>query len=496
MLGDNPAFSLLLLSALMIFWLLPLSSFLMLRGQRDRNASIWFAGAWLYAIVVTMFAFTSRLPAWLSGPGLLLLATTSVLCFLEAMRREWAPQEPAPLRAYAALAGLEFVLLLALQFWRADLFLHWGRMVHLLLVAVLDLVVAVIALKVRRRTGGRALYMVAAVFLMFVCANFIRSMEVAFTGSYSELRSFTWTASLGVLTNYLGGIFYCYGYWGFVTEKVRDKEMAALDQAVRAREEERIAQERKAAAEETLATRNAMMEQVASMGKMAQAGALSASLAHEISQPLSSALLNVEQALFFAGQGQGSPHLGPLLEQARGETMRASDSLRRVKEMFRAGAPRRSPVQPDDVVRFAVAMMERQLTEQGIRLELDLQADHHVMLSPGELEHVLLNLLSNAVEALSGQPEALRQIEVATRQEGGRFELYFQDHGPGVEGALAERIFDMRYTTKSANTGLGLWLARYIVERHLGRIWLEQQAADSEGGGPRGALFRVSLPLA
>jgi signal transduction histidine kinase len=464
---EHPSFALLLISGLLIFWLIPISSYLMLRGQRDRNAEIWFSGAWIYALVVTLFVFGAGLPRWLAGPVTQTLVVVSVLCFLEALRRELG-NAPAPNRIYAGLALGDLLLLLGLQ--QLDLYLDWGRGFNLLLIGAIDLAVAGWALRVRQLKGGRALIIVAAVFLIFALVNLIRAGEVMITGHYAELRSFTWTANLGLLVNYLGGIFYCYGYWGFVIEKGRSKQEAAIEQAVLARERQRIA-------EETLTERNAMMEQVASMGRMAQSGALTASLSHEISQPLSTVLLNVQQALEVAGSPTpGRQDLQPLLELARDETLRAAHCLQQVKSMFRSGPPNRNLIRVNEVVRFVAAIMESHLRGAGISLNLDLAEADPVVFSAGELEHVLLNLLHNSIEAIKAAAPGPRRIEIRTWRNHGRLSMSVRDSGNGISESMAERIFDMQFSTRPDGMGMGLWLARFIMERHEGHIRLDPNA--------------------
>ena len=482
----HPSTILLFFSGLLIFWMLPLSSWAMLKGQRDRNAQIWFMGAWLYALVATSFVFVGLLPALVSGPLTALMSTASVLCFIEALRREIS-QRPTPWHLYSAVLLLEGALVVLLH--EIGQFSVAGRTLHLGLIGLLDLLMVVLALRVRRQQGGRALYMVALVFAVFVVSNFARVLEVLLTGQFSELRSFSPVANFGLLTNYLGGIFYCYGYWGFVIEKTRTRQVEAAEQAVLAREREAMAQERERLTAQTLIERNALMERVASMGKLAQSGALSASLTHEFSQPLASMLLNVEQALAFAQANEPLNRVIPLLTRTHSETLRAAETLKRVKTMFQPAPLQLAPIAPDEVVRLVGALMESPLKQAGVVLRLELQGPPSVLFSPGELEHVLLNLMHNSLEAMTAARTPQACILIRTWQDGASWRLSLHDNGPGVVPTLADSLFAIGLSSKPGNMGLGLWLARFIMERHGGQIWLDPQADRV------GAHFQICQPL-
>jgi two-component system sensor kinase FixL len=211
---------------------------------------------------------------------------------------------------------------------------------------------------------------------------------------------------------------------------------------------------------------------VASMGKLAQSGALSAALAHEFSQPLSSILLNVQQSLVLLQDPANAPALPPLLARVESETLRAAETLKQVKAMFRTGPPKLTPVNPNEVLGFVVAMMERSLREAGVAVEVAQDARGTVMFSKGQLEHVLLNLLHNAMQALRSCEGAKRRIRVRTWDEGGQVQVAVHDNGPGIAATLQDSIFNLSFSTKRQNMGMGLWLARYLMERHDGRIWL------------------------
>ena len=238
----------------------------------------------------------------------------------------------------------------------------------------------------------------------------------------------------------------------------------------------------------TLAERHALMEQVASLGQMAQAGALMASLTHQISQPLTALLLNVQQALVFAEGGSGDDRVPPLLREAESATLRLSEQLRQLRHMFANPGIGHTPAPGDALVSLAAAMMKRHLDDAQIELVLQLGGGP-AQLSDKGLEHVLLNLLHNSLHAFRTHAPARRRIDVCTWTVEGQYRMAFTSSLPASAYGEGTQLFELHGGEAPHPWALGLWLARFIVERQLGRIILDPAAAD-------GLCVQVSLPLA
>lgn len=480
----HPGVQLLLISGLFIFWLIPLSSWLMLSGQRDRHAALWFAGTGLYALTATLFVFGRTLPAFFSGPLTNALSFASVLFMVESMRRE-VSDAPTPRLLYATTAACFLACMSIFQSWG-----HYatvGRVTASVLLAVVEIVLVLLINRVRRLHQSRALWVVMAMFMVYVLMNLTRVAEFLLYQRYSLLLDFTPVANASLVISYLSVIFYCYGYWGFVVEKSRRNLVRATEQAVLARERENLALQREEMARENLRERTSMMERLALIGKHAQSGALSASIAHEINQPLAAIQLNVEMARRRVQSASGDDSLVPLLQRIADDNQRAASIVRNVRALFSQQQPALKNQVLDDLVRFVAEVMRKRLDHAGVELSLDLHTPTPFAFAAGEMEHVLMNLLDNAIDAL--QPVAPpRCVNIRTWQEPAAVVLCIHDNGPGVPVAQRERIFELSQTSKKHGMGVGLWLARYIVARHGGAMELDAQCET-------GARFVLRLPL-
>lgn len=480
----NPGTQLFFFSGLIIFWLIPLSSWAMLRGQRDSNANLWFAGTALYSVVVSLFVFSPHFPLWVRGPLISALSGLSVLCLTESLRRElWG--KPTPWAVYAAVVLLWFVTILV--FFEVDLD-PLGRAVHLVAISLLEFYVLYLANRVRRQHGSRALWVVIATIGAFALSNLSRVLEFALTGRFALLQDFTLAGSAALVMNYVSAIFYCYGYWGFVVEKGRQRLLTANEQVVLARTAEAHALAREQVSQELLQERTALMARLSATGKMAQSGALSATLAHEINQPLASIQLNVEEAQRLVHERGATELLERLLGRIQHDNQRAATIVQRVRALFSPGQVQLQSQVVDDLVRFVVSLLDARLRQEGVALHLTLDAAAPFQFSSGELEHALLNLLDNALQALRQVNEMGRRIDICTWRADGQVHLAVSDNGPGVPESLRAHVFELSASgSHSQGMGLGLWLARYIAERHGGTIELDAQHSP-------GARFVMHLP--
>ena len=480
----HPAAQLLLLSALMIFWLIPLSSWLMLSGQRDRNANLWFFGTGMYSVAVSLFVFNRVITPVLYGPMLSALALLAVLLLVESMRRE-LPLKPVQLWRYGLVALAYFALLVAL--FRLDVSAPHVQVMHWLVLSALEIYMVVLCNRVRRKHRSQALWVVMAMFSIFVLSNLSRVAEWWQTGRISQLLDFTAVSNVALMVNNLSAIFYCYGYWGFVLEKNRELLVTTTEQTVMAREAERQSSERERLTREAWRERTELMERLTLIGRQAQAGAMSASIAHEVNQPLAAIQLNVEEAQRMAKDCPSSEGLQRLLVRIEADNQRAAEIVQRVRALFNQSQVRLRIQVIDDMVRFVTDMLRRRIQSEAVKINLSLKAPQPFEYASGEVEHVLMNLLENALDALSALPPHQRQIDIATWEEPGWVMVSVADNGPGIAADQRERIFDLYQTSKPQGLGLGLWLAYYIVERHGAQLVLDTAHAP-------GARFVLRLP--
>lgn len=224
-------------------------------------------------------------------------------------------------------------------------------------------------------------------------------------------------------------------------------------------------------------------EEMERASRLATIGEIVSGVAHELNNPLTSVLGFAELASRSAAAGAVREEL----ELIRREALRARNIVRDLLFIARPGTPERKPFTLEDVVGHVVRLREREWRQHGLRSEVDVAVRRPVLGSEAQVTQVLLNLVTNAEQALEGRTEPCLWVRVW--EEGDVAVVEVGDNGPGVPPEARARIFEPFFTTKKGRgTGLGLSLSRSIVESHGGRIWLE------EGDGA--TRFRFSLPLA
>jgi signal transduction histidine kinase len=215
-----------------------------------------------------------------------------------------------------------------------------------------------------------------------------------------------------------------------------------------------------------------------------------ASVAHEVRQPLAAIAANGSAALRFLGRGQpNNDEARAALNRIVNDAHRTSDVFDSIRSLFRDDEAGKQPLAVDDLVVEVMQSLGEELKEHGINVQLNLApALPLIMAHRGQLQQVMYNLVSNALEAMSRTPKNLRNLEVGVNSyRGNKIAITLKDSGPGIEPKQLKMIFDEFVTTKATGIGLGLAICRLIVERHGGKI-----SASSDR--KEGTIFRVLLP--
>ena len=215
--------------------------------------------------------------------------------------------------------------------------------------------------------------------------------------------------------------------------------------------------------------------------KLATAGRLTTSIAHEINNPLQA----VQNCLHLAGRRALSEDQRQYyLRMAQAEMERLMNTVQRMLDFYRPGAVDRKPEDMNDLVKRVVALMERQFNEQGITLHIKLARRVPQVLAVGDqIQQVFLNLILNAMEAMPEGGELFIEIQTTKKE----VEVIIEDTGPGISLGERQRIFEPFMSTKEDGMGLGLAVSYGIISAHGGNLELAP-------GRGRGACFRVSLP--
>ncbi len=217
-------------------------------------------------------------------------------------------------------------------------------------------------------------------------------------------------------------------------------------------------------------------------------GQLTASIAHEINQPIAAAVTNAEAALRWVGMKPPDLHevreaLGRIVRDGR----RAGEVLRGIRSLI-AKAPRKDRLDINGMILEVIALTRSEIYRNGVALRTQLAPDLPLVQGDRvQLQQVMLNLILNAVESLSGISEGSRDLVISSEGGADRVRVAVQDSGPGLSPESVNRLFEAFYTTKPEGMGMGLTICRSIIEAHGGRLWVTANE-------PRGAMFQFTLP--
>ncbi len=239
-------------------------------------------------------------------------------------------------------------------------------------------------------------------------------------------------------------------------------------------------------AEETL--RQAQAD-LAHVNRVTTMGELTASLAHEVNQPIAAAVTNANTCLRWLAGGN------PNLEEARAAAMRivkdgtrAAEIINRIRLLFKKGTPQRELVDINEVIREMIGFLRSEAARHNILVGTELATDlPQFMGDRVQLQQVMMNLMTNGIDAMKDADGTRKLAIKSQRAENEQILVTVSDTGVGLPAQEADQIFKAFFTTKPHGTGMGLSISRSIVESHDGRMW----AAENS---PRGASFCFTLP--
>ncbi|HTP24761.1 MAG TPA: ATP-binding protein, partial [Anaeromyxobacteraceae bacterium] len=219
-------------------------------------------------------------------------------------------------------------------------------------------------------------------------------------------------------------------------------------------------------------------------------GVLTASIAHEVNQPLAAMVTNTNACVCWLA------HHPPNLEEARqtlerilADGHRAGEVLGRIRGLVRNAPPKKTWMDINETIGEVLALARGEAQRRGVALAAPLApALPRIWGDRVQVQQVLLNLLLNGVEAVQEVREGPREVQVSSESDGASgVRVAVRDSGPGLDASSLDRLFDAFYTTKPEGLGMGLAISRSIIEAHGGRLWAEANV-------PRGAVFQFTLP--
>jgi len=225
--------------------------------------------------------------------------------------------------------------------------------------------------------------------------------------------------------------------------------------------------------------------------RVATLGQLTASIAHEVKQPIAAARNNASAALNFLDKQP--PDLGEVREALScvvADADRSGEIIDRIREQIKKAPPRKECFDLNVAIKEVIVLARSVTLRNGVSVQTRLAEGLPSVLGDRiQLQQVLLNLILNAAEAMGSAEERARELSISTQQDRPGVLVVVRDSGPGIDPEHLDRVFDAFYTTKSSGTGMGLAICQSIIDAHGGKLW-------AEANEPRGAVFHFTLPAA
>ena len=254
-----------------------------------------------------------------------------------------------------------------------------------------------------------------------------------------------------------------------------------------------ITQQENDAISRMLKERESLVAELLNENKTAATGALSASIAHELNQPLGASSLNIQFLKMRLERNELNPTLGrEVLDNLDDDNQRAVNIIQTLRGIFLDNAPPSEIIDLNEQIQTVLGVLRPIILKENISLELQFSADLRVAIHKNELQQVVMNLAKNAIEAIATMAPVTDQpqpkiISICSIRIGDRVQFSMTDSGCGIPAEKAAELFSLLSNDKNAYDGLGLWLCQHIVNRYDGKIWHEQPSGQ-------GSRFVVELP--
>jgi C4-dicarboxylate-specific signal transduction histidine kinase len=283
-----------------------------------------------------------------------------------------------------------------------------------------------------------------------------------------------------------------FGFLAVLTSWMSSKRRQAEEGLRQARDElEMRVEERTKELRQANETLGDVQTELARVSRVMTLGELTASIAHEVNQPLAAIVTNANACLRWLGGA--TPNMFEArnaVERIIKDGYRASDVISRVRALVKKTPPREDSVDLNEVIIEVFALAQSEARRNRVSLKQQLKENlPRVRGDRVQLQQVILNLIINGLEAIGKSKDGTRELSVNTDQDDDNNVIVaVSDFGEGLDSANFERVFDAFFTTKPDGMGMGLAISRTIIESHGGRLW-------ATANSPRGAVFQFTLPV-
>lgn len=320
----------------------------------------------------------------------------------------------------------------------------------------------------------------------------VRTMGVYMAGTIDDIYAPSWHQAVMVIGQFLGITLSNIAFLRVFLEIAERQKLAVAHELTLTNERADAMQRTSLNLKQLLAEREEIIRQLSLFNKTAGMGALVASLAHELNQPLTVIQMNTDMIELVLneqdGQNKQDANIDKAMTGLRKANQRAATIITTLRNMFGSGRKTITTFDFNELVRDVLLLCQPSLQRQSI--ELQVQLHPHALNFTGDksqLQQVLLNLITNASEAFPAALQGAKQIQLQTQLEGEQILLSVADNGSGISADIESQVFELLRTSKDTGMGIGLWLSKTIVESHQGSIIFTTAMH-------KGSVFTVRLP--
>jgi len=442
------------------------------KDQRQPYISSWIIGLLLLGFAVTVVSLKDVAPEFVAyklGNSLNVAAYVYFYYSCLSLLGNRIVFHQIAIKAIVSVVIFTMALLLVSEFFDSK----YQPALVALCGLVFNFIIGILAFKLHKKDQTRLAYALGAIFYLTAIVWGIRFIMILFgqlsfgyQGGPINLVTFLLLSLLG-MAKYL-----CFAGLVVSIEWSEKKSLIAKNNEIT----------------ELLKEKERLIYGLMKANKTAATGALSASIAHELNQPLGASNLNIQFLKMKLEKGVLNPELGKeILDSLEQDNKRAATIVKSLRSIFTEGESNAQDVQLGDLISKVLDIVRPEIKSKNIQIQLRVDDDLGIRVNPSEIEQVILNLINNASQALANSGTLDRNIVIEAHKTGDLVFLAVSDNGEGVPMNFKSQLFELLSTTKQTGMGLGLWLCKHIVTRYGGSIYYE----DAKDGG---AKFVMELP--
>jgi signal transduction histidine kinase len=345
--------------------------------------------------------------------------------------------------------------------------------------------------KLNQRSESLGAKLLMAAGLSFTVSLGIRTTGVLINGDLHDIYAPSWDQAVMIVGQFTAITLSNIAFLRIFLEIAERKKVAMTQELATTNQRAEVMRRTSVNLKQLLDEREEIIRQLALFNKTAGMGALVASLAHELNQPLTAIQLNAEvidSTLINDGTNSGVT-AKEAMRDLMNDNQRAAAIVKTLRNMFGSGRKCITPFNLNDLVNEVLLICKSKINNNHIDLRLMLHPSELTITGDkSQLQQVLLNLINNAIDAFTNGGTQQNRITVCTRLQAKAAELTVTDNGSGIAPDIAASVFELLRTNKDDGMGIGLWLSHTIVESHQGTISFETSATS-------GTTFRVTLPI-